>query len=93
MDNPWNELRKILTEEFLEVDTDKNITEKTKLGEIPNWDSMAAVNLQLIINETFQVDIPLDLFEDNASFEDLIDFILHPEKIPAAIKRLTEGNL
>jgi len=90
MDNPWNELKKILTEEFLEVDTDKDITEETTLGEIPNWDSMAAVNLQLIINETFQADIPLDLFQDSASFGELINFILYPEKIAAAIKRLTE---
>lgn len=91
MNNPWNELKKILKEEFLEVDTDKNITEKTNLGEIPNWDSMAAVNLQLIINETFHADIPLDLFQDDTSFEELIAFILHPEKIAIAIKKLTEG--
>jgi acyl carrier protein len=89
MNNLWDELKKILTEEFLEVDTDKNITEKTKLGEIPNWDSMAAVNLQLIINEVFQADIPLDLFQDDTSFEELIDFILHPEKIADAIKKLS----
>jgi acyl carrier protein len=89
MNNPWNELKKIITEEFLEVDTEKNVTEKTKLGEIPNWDSMAAVNLQLIINETFQVDIPLDLFQDDTSFEELSGFILYPEKIPAAIKKLS----
>ena len=92
MNNPWNELKKILTEEFLEVDTEKNITEKTKLGEIPNWDSMAAVNLQLIINETFQADIPLDLFQDGTSFEELIGFIMDPDKITAAIKKLTEGT-
>jgi acyl carrier protein len=89
MNNLWDELKKILTEEFLEVDTEKNITEKTKLGEIPNWDSMAAVNLQLIINEVFQVDIPLDLFQDDASFEELINFILHPEKIADAVKKLS----
>jgi acyl carrier protein len=86
MQNPWPELKKILAEEFLEVDTDKNITEETKLGEIPNWDSMAAVNLQLIINETFQADIPLDLFQDGTSFAELMDFMLHPEKIAGAMK-------
>jgi len=91
MSSIWNELKKILTEEFLEVDTDKSITEKTKLGEIPNWDSMAAVNFQIIINETFQVDIPLDLFQDDTSFEELIEIIMNPEKIAAAIKKLTGG--
>ena len=92
MNNLWPELKKILTEEFLEVDTNKNITEKTTLGEIPNWDSMAAVNLQLILQETFQADLPLDLFQDNTSFAELMDFILFPEKIAAAVKMLTEGT-
>ncbi|MBN1548355.1 MAG: hypothetical protein JW902_17025 [Syntrophaceae bacterium] len=88
----WEKLKNVMTEEFLDTGDVTALTEKTKLGEIPNWDSMAAVNLQILINETFQVELPLDLLQDEVSFETLIGFILAPETIVPAVKKLTERN-
>ncbi|HOO40821.1 MAG TPA: hypothetical protein PK425_10620 [Syntrophales bacterium] len=84
----WDKLKAVLLEEFLEIEDAAAVTEKTKLGEIPNWDSMAAVNLQILINELFQVDLPLDLLQDEATFEELIGFIHEPETIADAMRRL-----
>jgi len=84
----WEKLKTVLMEEFLEAGDMTAVTEKTKLAEIPNWDSMAAVNLQILINETFHLDLPLDLLPDEATFEDLIGFIRAPETITDAMRKL-----
>ena len=87
MTDIWRNLKTVLSEEFLEVGDMTDLTSATTLGEIPNWDSMAAVNLQILINETFQVDLPLDLLQEEASFEDLMGFIRAPETIAVAMKK------
>jgi acyl carrier protein len=51
------------------------ITLETKLGEIPEWDSIAAVNLQTYLQETFPVRIPLDLMTDETAVGELATFI------------------
>ncbi len=51
------------------------ITPETKLGEIPEWDSIAAVNLQTYLQETFPVRIPLDLLTDETAVGELATFI------------------
>lgn len=84
----WKKLKPVLQEEFLEAGDMTAVTEQTKLGEIPNWDSMAAVNLQILINETFQIDLPLDLLPDEATFADLIVFIQSPATIADAMRKL-----
>jgi acyl carrier protein len=88
MHDAWDKLKIVLQEEFLETGDMTMVHEKTKLGEIPNWDSMAAVNLQILINETFHIDLPLDLLQDEASFEDLIGFIRAPETIADTMRKL-----
>jgi len=92
MTDLWNQLKAVLLEEFLEIADAAAVTEKTKLGEIPNWDSMAAVNLQILINELFQVELPLDLFQDETTFEELIGFIQEPETIADAMRRFNERH-
>ncbi len=88
MHDVWKKLKTVMMEEFLEPDDMTVVTEMTKLAEIPNWDSMAAVNLQILINETFHVEIPLDLLHDEASFADLIGFIREPATIADAMRKL-----
>ncbi|NPU85803.1 MAG: acyl carrier protein [Syntrophaceae bacterium] len=51
------------------------ITLDTKLGDIPEWDSIAAVNLQTYLQETFPVRIPLDLMSDETTIGELTTFI------------------
>jgi len=92
MTDLWNQLKAVLLEEFLEIADATAVTEKTKLAEIPNWDSMAAVNLQILINEIFQVELPLDLLQDEATFEELIGFIREPETIADAMRRFHERS-
>lgn len=88
----WEKLKAVLMEDFLEAGDLTAVTEKTKLGEIPNWDSMAAVNLQILINETFHIDLPLDLLPDEATFADLIGFIRSPETIARAMRKLNGSS-
>jgi acyl carrier protein len=88
MRDAWEKLKTVLREEFLEAGDITAVTEETKLGEIPNWDSMAAVNLQILINETFHIDLPLDLLTEEAAFEELIGFINVPETIADAMRKL-----
>ncbi|PKN35214.1 MAG: hypothetical protein CVU61_04395 [Deltaproteobacteria bacterium HGW-Deltaproteobacteria-19] len=51
------------------------ITLETKLGDIPEWDSIAAVNLQTYLQETFTVRIPLDLMSDETTIGEMTAFI------------------
>jgi acyl carrier protein len=51
------------------------ITLEMKLGDIPEWDSIAAVNLQTSLQETFPVRIPLDLMSDETTIGELTAFI------------------
>jgi len=61
-----------------------NITEETRLGDIPDFDSMAGVNLQSFIDETFKVAIPLDLLGEDTTLKDIVDFIENPAQQKAA---------
>jgi acyl carrier protein len=57
---------------------------ETILGEIPDWDSMAAVNLQVFIEETFKVQLPLDLLNENAKIAEVVHYIDNPAALKAA---------
>ncbi len=92
MHDIWEKLKTVMMEEFLEPDDMTVVTETTKLSEIPNWDSMAAVNLQILINETFHVELPLDLLQDEAAFTDLIGFIHEPATIADAMRKLNSRS-
>jgi acyl carrier protein len=60
------------------------ITEETRLGDIPDFDSMAAVNLQSFIDDRFKVAIPLDLLGEDTTLKDIVDFIENPAQQKAA---------
>ena len=57
---------------------DMSVTAETQLGELPEWDSMAAVNLQTFLLQQFEVEVPLDLLADQTSLSELIEFIENP---------------
>lgn len=63
-----------LTEIFPDIDT-ITITPETMLEEIPDWDSMAAINLQLFLNEEFGIHIEQDFFNDDTSFREVSERI------------------
>lgn len=60
---------------------DMDITEETELGALPDWDSMASVNLQSFIEQNFQVTIPQDMLSEETNIGEIIEYIREPEKI------------
>jgi acyl carrier protein len=54
---------------------DIELTMDTKLEEIPDWDSMGAVNLQSYLVQEFQVAITLDMLDEETSLGDLVSRI------------------
>ena len=57
---------------------------ETRLGDIPDFDSMAAVNLQTFIETTFKITLSLDLLGEDATIAEIIDYIAHPVTLNAA---------
>jgi acyl carrier protein len=52
-----------------------DLSENTLLEEIPEWDSMAAVTLQMSLQDAFGMEIPEDLLTGETSLKELIDFL------------------
>ena len=59
---------------------------ETTLGKIPDWDSMAAVNLQVFIEENFKIQLPLDLLNENARIAEVVVFIDDPDALKKALR-------
>lgn len=91
MNDAWNKIKTILEDNLFEIG-DILITPETKLGEIPDWDSMAAVNLQILLHETFHVDLPMELLHEFTTFRELIALMEHPDKILDAVLQFRERN-
>jgi acyl carrier protein len=91
MNDIWQTMKQVLLDNFFES-SDGSITPETKLGEIPDWDSMVAVNLQILLHDTFHVDLPLELLHEDTIFNDLVMLMEQPDKIPAAMKKFRERN-
>jgi acyl carrier protein len=91
MSNVWQKMIEVMSNDFFETDN-LMITPQTRLGEVPYWDSMAAVNLQILLHETFQVELPLELLRDNTTFNEMITLIEQPDQIPEAARRFRERN-
>lgn len=60
------------------------MSHETQLGELPEWDSMAAVNLQTAILQQFQIEVPLELLGDQTTVQEVIDFLRNPVPSEAA---------
>jgi acyl carrier protein len=56
--------------------SDMDISGETHLHEIPGWDSMAAVNLQVYLEDALGVAIPGELLSGQARIEDILEHIL-----------------
>jgi acyl carrier protein len=76
-------LIEILREVFPECD-DMAMSQETQLGELPEWDSMAAVNLQTSILQQYQIEVPLELLGDQTTVEEVIEFLQNPVPSEAA---------
>jgi acyl carrier protein len=57
---------------------------ETQLGELPEWDSMASVNLQTFLLQQFEVEVPLELMADQTTVEELLAFLQNPVTSEAA---------
>ncbi len=54
------------------------ISADTTLGQMPEWDSMAAVNLQTYLLQQFDVEVPLELLSDETTLIEIITFLKSP---------------
>ncbi len=50
-------------------------TAETTLGELPEWDSMAAVNFQTWLLKDFDIEVPLEMLADETRLEEIIAFL------------------
>jgi acyl carrier protein len=73
----------IISEVFPEC-VDITMSQETQLGELPDWDSMAAVNLQTAILQQFQIEVPLELLGDQTTVQEVMDFLQNPVASQAA---------
>lgn len=63
---------------------DLMLSMETQLGELPEWDSMAAVNLQTILLQQFAIEVPLELLADQTNLQEVMDFLENPVPNEAA---------
>jgi acyl carrier protein len=64
--------------------SDMTLAMETQLGELPEWDSMASVNLQTFLLQQFEVEVPLELMADQTTVEELWAFLQNPVANEAA---------
>ena len=91
MSDSWQKMNEVILDYLFEIG-DLLITPETKLGDIPDWDSIAAVNLQMLLQETFHVELPLDLLREDTTLSELITLTEQSDKISEAERRFKEGN-
>ena len=78
MSDIFEKLRDGIRQLFPDID-DMEIRLETELGEIPDWDSMSAVNLQSFLEQEFKVTIPQDLLNEETTVKEVISFVEEPE--------------
>lgn len=85
MSKTLEKLKDGILETFPEI-SDANLSPEMQLGEIPEWDSIAAVNLQTYLRENFGIDVQLDFLNKETTLADIAEFI---EKAAALKQRLS----
>ncbi|OPY88884.1 MAG: Phosphopantetheine attachment site [Smithella sp. PtaU1.Bin162] len=85
MSKTLEKLKSGILETFPEIG-DVPISPEMQLGEIPEWDSIAAVNLQTYLRENFGIDVQLDFLNNETTLADIAEFI---EKSAALKQRLS----
>ena len=73
-----------LCEIFTETEN-LSLTADTVLGELPDWDSMAAVNLQTFLHQEFNIEVPLELLADETAIHEIAAFVQNPVPNQAAL--------
>jgi acyl carrier protein len=73
-----------IQEVFPEVG-DMVIDAETMLGQIPDWDSMAAINLQVHLEQQHNISVQADMLSDETSLADLVALIQSPEQFDVAV--------
>lgn len=66
-----------LQEVFPEAE-DMTFTSESILAEVPDWDSMAAVNLQTYLQQKFEIEVPLEFLADETTLDDVVNFFKNP---------------
>jgi acyl carrier protein len=72
-------------EEIFPEAIEMDITSETKLEELPDWESMAVVNLQALIERLFEVNIPQEIMGDETTIGELVDLVNHPESLQTGV--------
>lgn len=55
-----------------------DLTPDSVLGDLPDWDSMAAVNLQTWLFQAFNIEVPLELLADETGLAEITAFLENP---------------
>jgi acyl carrier protein len=58
-----------------------DLSSNTTLGDLPEWDSMAAVNFQTYLHQQFDLEVPIELLADSTSLQEVMEFIANPVSI------------
>jgi acyl carrier protein len=73
-------LIKGLYEVFPECE-EMTLSSDSLLGDLPEWDSMAAVNFQTFLLQQFDLEVPIELLADSTSLQEVMEFIANPVQI------------
>ena len=84
MENILKRITKGLQEIFPDIG-EISISPDTELVEIPDWDSMAAVNFQSFLEQEFQVAIPQDFLGEGTKIREVVGYIENPDSASVAI--------
>ncbi|MGE0086695.1 MAG: hypothetical protein AB7S75_20005 [Desulfococcaceae bacterium] len=71
MDSMLQAMYEGLQEIFPEMG-DMVLTYETKLQEIPDWDSMSSVNLQVFLEQNFGIFVSQDFLGDNTTIGEIL---------------------
>ncbi|TXT39538.1 MAG: acyl carrier protein [Planctomycetota bacterium] len=65
-------------------DVPRNELLTAAIGSVAKWDSLATLTLVSVIEETFQISVPLDDLEQFLSFELILKYLTRPASRAAA---------
>jgi acyl carrier protein len=80
MNDTFIQIKEGICQLFADADG-MELTLDTTLAELPDWDSMAAVNLQSYLEQKFGVTIGLEKLDEETSLGELIAHIEKPQPI------------
>lgn len=77
MEETFIKLKESIYEVFPDIDSIAIIPDM-KLGDIPDWDSMAAINLQTYLEQHHRISIPEEILGDDTTINEVIQFVETP---------------